>query len=95
VFVQISNQAVQIGLAESLVNSTLCKPVLGEPPAIGQQSLRKCTTNCIEETGRMSPSETTHGVIAGEVDLPADYSEVFIEWISKVNFARLRPAQLS
>ena len=92
---QISNQAVQIGLAESLVNSTLCKPVLGEPPAIGQQSLRKCTTNCIEETGRMSPSETTHGVIAGEVDLPADYSEVFIEWISKVNFARLRPAQLS
>ena len=92
---QISNKAVQIGLAESLVNSTLCKPVLGEPPAIGQQSLRKCTTNCIEETGRMSPSETTHGVIAGEGDLPADYSEVFIGWISKVNFARLRPAQLS
>jgi hypothetical protein len=95
VFVQISNQAVQVGLAESLVNSTLCEPVLGKPPAVGQQSLRKCTTNCIGEAGRMSPSETTHGAIAGEVDLPADYSEVFIGWISKVNFARLRPAQLS
>jgi len=71
VFVQISNQAVQVGLAESLVNCALREPVLGEPPAIGQQSLRKCTTNCIGETGRMSPPETTHGAIAGEVALPA------------------------
>lgn len=69
-FVKIFNQAVQVGLGESLVNFTLREPVLGEPPAIGQQSLRKRTTNCIGEPERMPPSETTHGAIAGEVAPP-------------------------